>query len=80
MESTLEINIKVTIIKKDDTIHEFVAESGGFMDGEIFTQMPIDETSKLIESFVDDDEWFCYSTSLHDIVEKYKGIAISKAE
>ena len=79
MESSLEINIKITIMKHDESIHEFDAEAD-FTTGRIYTEMPVDETSQLIESFYDDDEEVYYGTDLGHIVEKYKGIAISKTE
>ena len=78
MESTLDKDIKVTIIKNDESINEFYAESDFYNTGEIYTELPIDETSRLIESNYDDDDWVFYSTNLHDLIKNSVGIAISK--
>ena len=74
-------NIKITIIKNDNTLLDFFAEVDFNNETNIYTKIPIDENSKFNdgECFNSDDEVEpFYSTSINDLIEKYKSITIQK--
>jgi hypothetical protein len=76
-----DANIKITIIKNDNTLLDFFAEGDFNNDTYIFTEIPIDENSEFNdgECFNSDDEVEpFYSTSINDLIEKYKSITIQK--
>ena len=76
-----DANIKITIIKNDNTLLDFFAEVDFNNETNIYTKIPIDENSEFNdgECFIFDDkiEPF-YSTSINDLIEKYKSITIQK--
>jgi hypothetical protein len=77
----MENNVKITILKNDDTLVEFLAEVDFDNDTNIYTEIPIDENSEFNdgECFNCDDEAEpFYSTSLGTILEKYKSVAYTK--
>ena len=73
----MENNIKITILKNDDTLVEFLAEADFDNDYFIYTEIPIDENSEF-NDWEGDEQYHFYSTSLGTILEKYKSVAIQK--
>jgi hypothetical protein len=76
-----DANLKITIIKNDNTLVDFFAEGDFNNTTNIYTKIPIDENSKFNdgECFNSDDEVEpFYSTSINDLIEKYKSITIQK--
>ena len=74
-----DANLKITIITKDNNLVDFLAEAE--LDMDIFTEKSIDENSKFNdgECFNCDDEAEpFYSTSINDLLEKYKSIKLTK--
>ena len=77
----IEPNIKVTIIQNDGISLNFLAEADFNADSDIYTDIPIDENSEFIEGECfncDDEAEPFYSTSLNDLIEKYKLITIEE--
>jgi len=79
-----EPNIKVTILKNDGISLNFLAEADFNADSSIYTDIPIDENSEFIDeseflNFDDESKPF-YSTSLNDLIEKYKSITIEEIQ
>jgi hypothetical protein len=72
-----ENNVKITILKNDDTLITFLAEADFENDYFIYTEIPIDENSKLVD-FDMDEKYHFYSTSLGCLLEKYQSIGISQ--
>ena len=71
-------NMRIAIRKKDGTLIEFQVEME-LNDGiaEIFTEVPIDNKSELIDFFEDKEEQFYY-TSLGDLLDDYESVELSK--
>ena len=77
----IEPNIKVTIIKNDGISLNFLAEADFNADSSIYTDIPIDENSEFIEGECfncDDEAEPFYSTSINDLIEKYKSITLQE--
>jgi len=71
-------NMRIAIRKNDGSLIEFKVEmelNDGIAD--IFTEMPIDNKSKLIDFFEEEEEQF-YSTSLGYLLETYESVELSK--
>lgn len=73
----MENNIKITILKNDDTLVDFLAEVDFHNDYNIYTEKPIDENSEFID-WDEDEKYYFYSTSLGFLLEKYKSVSISQ--
>jgi hypothetical protein len=73
----MENNVKITILKNDDTLVEFLAEADFDNTCFIYTEIPIDENSEF-NDWDEDEQYHFYSTSLDTILEKYKSVAIHK--
>lgn len=77
----IEPNIKVTIIQNDGISLNFLAEADFNADSSIYTDIPIDENSEFIEGECfncDDEAEPFYSTSINDLIEKYKSITLQE--
>jgi len=76
-----EPNIKVTILKNDGISLNFLAEADFDATSDIYTDIPIDENSEFNEGECfncDDEAEPFYSTSLNDLIEKYKSITLQE--
>jgi len=80
----IEPNIKVTILKNDGISLNFLAEADFDAESSIYTDIPIDENSEFIDESecfnCDDEAEPFYSTSLNDLIEKYKSITIEEIQ
>lgn len=79
----IEPNIKVTIIQNDGISLNFLAEADFNAVSNIYTDIPIDENSEFNEGECfncDDEAEPFYSTSLNDLIEKYKLITIEEIQ
>ena len=78
----IEPNIKVTILKNDGILLNFLAEADFNADSSIYTDIPIDENSEFIDESeflnCDDEAEPFYSTSINDLIEKYKSITLQE--
>jgi hypothetical protein len=78
----IEPNIKVTILKNDGISLNFLAEADFNADSSIYTDIPIDENSEFIDESecfnCDDEAEPFYSTSINDLIEKYKSITLQE--
>ena len=77
----IEPNIKVTIIQNDGISLNFLAEADFNADSSIYTDISIDENSEFIEGECfncDDEAEPFYSTSINDLIEKYKSITLQE--
>ena len=74
----MDNNMRINIRKNDGTLIEFKIEME-LKDGiaDIFTEMPIDNKSELINFFEEEEEHF-YSTSLGDLLDDYESVELSK--
>lgn len=77
--NNIENNVKITIVKKDDFLVDFLAELDFHNVPDIYTEIPIDESSRFISwDDYEDGEYNFYSTSLGCLLEKYKAVVISQ--
>ena len=74
----LEQNIKVTIITGDNEVHTFLAEMELKDSSDIFTELPIDKTSEMIEPDEHDDYETFYSTTIGNLLSTYGSIVITQ--
>jgi hypothetical protein len=77
----IEPNIKVTILKNDGISLNFLCEADFDATSDIHTDIPIDENSEFIEGECfncDDEAEPFYSTSINDLIEKYKSITLQE--
>jgi hypothetical protein len=77
----IEPNIKVTIIQNDGISLNFLAEADFNADSSIYTDIPIDENSEFIEGECfncDDEAEPFFSTSINNLIEKYKSITLQE--
>jgi hypothetical protein len=77
----IEPNIKVTILKNEGILVDFLAEADFNAESSIYTNIPIDENSEFIEGECfncDDEAEPFYSTSINDLIEKYKSITLQE--
>ena len=78
----IEPNIKVTILQNDGISLNFLCEADFNATSDIYTDIPIDENSEFIDeseflNFDDESKPF-YSTSINDLIEKYKSITLQE--
>lgn len=71
-------NVKITIMKNDNSLVEFLAETDFDNHADIYTEIPIDENSEFIDADEFEENYFFYSTSLGCLLEKYKSVSISQ--
>jgi hypothetical protein len=79
----IEPNIKVTILQHDGISLNFLCESDFNATSDIHTDIPIDENSEFIEGECfncDDEAEPFYSTSINDLIEKYKSITLQEIQ
>lgn len=70
----MDNNVKITILKNDNSIIQFFAETDFDNSCDIYTDIPIEDDSEFVE--FEEEEPF-YSTSLVSLLNKYKTIKIS---
>ena len=73
----IEKNLKVTILKNEGILVDFLAEADFNAESSIYTDIPIDENSEFIVDDEDEEIQF-YATSLDNLIEKYKSITLQE--
>jgi len=73
-----EKNVKITIMKKNDSLVEFLAQADFNNDTNIYTEIPIDENSEFVDWDEGDEKYQFYSTSLGYLIERYKAVSINE--